>query len=106
MAANSKTVTVAAVGSPAPSRLASATKGGPPVRAMVRNNGPGGVFVSYSANALISVQSVLDAYFLPADQSDVFVLEPGDVLYCAGVGAGGSVSVAASKAFPLQFAES
>ena len=105
MAANSKTVTVAPVGSPAPSRIASATKLAP-VRAMVRNNGPGGVFISYSANALISVQSVLDAYFLPADQSDVFVLEPNDILYCAGVGAGGSVSVAVSKAFPLQYAES
>jgi hypothetical protein len=105
MAANTKTVTVNAVGTASPSRLASATVRGP-VRAMVRNNGPGGVFISYSANALISSQSVLDSYFLPADRSDVFVLEPNDVLYCAGVGAGGSVSVAASKAFPLQFAES
>lgn len=105
MAASTKTVTVNAVGTPSPSRIASATAR-VPVRCMVRNNGPGGVFISYSANALISIQSVLDAYFLPADQMDVFVLEPTDVLYCAGVGAGSSVSVAVSKAFPLQYAES
>lgn len=98
MAATTKTLTVAAIGG-SPSRLASAA-GNVPVRALVRNGGDIPVAISYSANALTGIGNPSDAYVLPPGEADVFVLEPGDILYAAGVGGEGTVSVASSRAFP------
>ena len=101
---HAKTVTIAAVGTNNPSVLARAQK--QPLRALVRNIGPSIAAIAFSPGALVGQQSILDSFQLPAGESEVFVLDQGDTLYAAGVGAGGTVSIHTSPALPIKFGES
>jgi hypothetical protein len=74
-----------------------------PVRVLVRNAGANLIFLSGTAEDTIGSDGNPSSatYRLPAASTDVFVLAPGQTLYAAGAGVGGTICVAVSEAIPL-----
>lgn len=83
--------------SPATLARASTT----PMRLLAKNVGGNTLFVGMSAQAVSDQTSTVDAWTLVPGESQVYVLEVGDQMYAAAVGAGGAISIHLSPAFPL-----
>lgn len=73
-----------------------------PLRVVVRNFGPSNAILAHEANTLSNVPIFANAWILPVDQEDTFVLAPQQALYAVGVGAGVVVSIAYSEAIPIK----
>jgi len=95
-----QTLSVPSVGAGGnPSRLIQAAK--TPLRVLVRNTGGTVIFIAHDVSDLSNINAVGAAYQLPAGQSDVFVVAPGQSIIAAAQGAGGQVSIAVSEAIPV-----
>jgi hypothetical protein len=83
-----------------PALVVQATK--TPLRVVVRNISLGStVLLAHDGSALQSAPAFAGVYNLPAGQSDIFVVMPGQKLFAATPGANGQISVAISEAIPV-----
>lgn len=87
-------------GSQSPATLMKAAK--VPLRVVVRNFGPNNALLSHDVGTLSNTPVFANAWILPINREDVFVLAPGQALYAVGIGVGVIVSVAASEAIPVK----
>ncbi len=71
-----------------------------PLRALIRNIGPVGVFLAYSGSELQG-STFAGVFLLPAGASESFLLVPQQGIYAVSQGAGGRVCYATSEAIPL-----
>lgn len=96
------TLTINAVGAKNPSVLGQAAT--VPVRILVRNVGGALIFISTSTDDLSGKNGPsAGCYRLPQDTSDVFVLQPKQILLALAIGAGAQASVSVSEAIPQTF---
>ncbi len=73
------------------------------LRVLVRNIAQAiDVTLALSNQALTQVPPGDDTFLLPAGQSEVFVLAPGQKLFASSAGSGAQVSVAISVALPTE----
>jgi len=94
------TITVPAVGTTTPGIVATAATA--PLRVLVRNAGPVLVFLAHTTENLANPGGPsTGVYRLPAADSDIFVLAPGQSMYAVSAGVGGLLTIAASEAFPV-----
>lgn len=99
------TVAVPIQGSKNPATLYKADVN--PLRIVVRNVGPGVLFLAFNSTDLSDVSSGLAATFqLPAGLSEVFVLAPKQGIYATSLGGNGLASLSVSEAFPEAFSAS
>lgn len=94
-----QTLSVPEIGAGDPSRLIQA--GPVPMRIVVRSTGGTVVFLAHDIADLSNLNSIGATFQLPAGQSEVFVLAPGQSLMAASLGGGGQIAIAASEAFPV-----
>jgi hypothetical protein len=87
-------------GSQAPSTLAKAAE--VPLRVVVRNFGPGNAILAHDPGTLSNLPVFANAWIIPVDKEDTFVLAPGQGIYAVGIGEGNILSVAISEAFPIK----
>lgn len=81
-----------------PTRLIQA--GANPMRVVVRNNGGNVLLIAFETPSLSDVNNMGSIYQLPVGQSETFVLAPQQSIFAAGLGGGGTASIAASEAIP------
>jgi hypothetical protein len=72
-----------------------------PIRVVINNIGGSLIFLAHDQSTLENLPVVANAYQLKADKDVTLVLAPGQSVYAASVGAGGTVSIAASEALPV-----
>ncbi len=74
-----------------------------PVRLYVRNNGGANAILAYSSGSLNGALAgqLGQTFVLPADRDVVFILQPGQVVFAVGAGAGVTLSFHASVALPI-----
>lgn len=78
-----------------------------PLRCLVRNVGGSNILIAYDAPSLQQTPpGQAGTFLLPPGASEVFVLQPREVLVAASVGAGGAASIAVSEALPQVWMES
>jgi hypothetical protein len=78
---------------------------GNPIRIVITNTGPTLVLLAHDPGTLTNAPSYANTYRLPAGPGAgsqiVLVLAPNQGVYAVGVGANGTVSIAASEALPI-----
>jgi hypothetical protein len=82
--------------------LAIAIAGEVPARVLVRNVGPGVIFVAADAQDTVTPEGPGSKTFqVLGGNSEVFVIAPKQRLFATGAGPGGILSVTVSDALPL-----
>ena len=95
------TVTVSGAGTPRASAIGIARGTKVHVRVLVRNVSAVQIFLGGDAQSTLTVDGPgSTTYQLDPDDSEVFVLAPGQTMYAIGAAAGGAVSVSVSDALP------
>lgn len=79
---------------------------GAPMRVLINNIGPVVVLLAFDQGTLINTPAFANTYRLRIDESESFVLQPGQAIFAASIGLGGELSVAASVAIPTKWMES
>lgn len=72
-----------------------------PMRLLVRNLGGSAIYLAYDSAAVNGINITGAHYELPAGQSDVFVLQPQQMMFAVAAGAG-RLGYAASVALPVK----
>jgi hypothetical protein len=76
-----------------------------PIRILITNTGPTLILLAHDPTTLTNAPSYANTYRLPpgpgAGSQVVLVLAPQQGVYATGVGASGTVSIAASEALPI-----
>ena len=94
------TLDVPETGSPNPATLFKAAQ--TPIRLVVVNTGSVLVLLAHDPTTLTNAPQTANTFRLVVGSAgQTFVLAPGQGLYACSVGAGGSVSIAASEALPI-----
>jgi hypothetical protein len=75
---------------------------GVPLRVVVRNFGPNNALLAHDVGTLSNIPVFANAWIIPINKEDTFVLAPGQALYAVGIGTGVIISVAASEAIPVK----
>ena len=85
-----------------PALLAYAPPAGPPLRVLVRNvSEAADVILAHDSESLATIPMTSSSFEIPAGNSEVFVLAPGQKLFAASTSADARASVAVSEAMPL-----
>ena len=95
---NSLVIPIAGSSNPATLMKAAAI----PLRVVVRNTGPGVALLAHDPGTLSNTPVFANAYVLPQDREDTFVLAPQQGIYAVGIGVGVVLSVAISEAIPVK----
>jgi hypothetical protein len=72
------------------------------MRVLIRNNGGAMAFFGTASESMIGPDAPgTDVFEIPPDKEDVFVLAPGQALYGCANGAGLTISISTSQAYPV-----
>jgi hypothetical protein len=85
-------------GSPNPATLTKAAD--TPLRVVIRNVGPVTVMLAHDVGTLSNGPVFANAYQLLPDRETVIILAPQQGIFAAGLGLGGTLSIAVSDAIP------